>query len=142
MVIQMIYLGGLSIWDIRERRVPVSPLVAGGALLLLLAINACFKGDLEWTALVGGLLPGAILCLLAGCTHKVGMADGIVVMALGAQYGLWGSLLLLFYSLVPLSVYSLILVVRHKAGKDTHIPYLPFLFVGYFCLVLMGCDWV
>lgn len=141
-MIEIIYLGGLSIWDIREKRVPVSPLVAGGILLLFLALDACRRGELEWTIVLGGLLPGAILCLLAGITRKVGMADGLVVMALGAQYGLWGSLLLLFYSLVLLSVFSVFLVVLHKADNSTHIPYLPFLFISYLGCVLAGCNWL
>lgn len=141
MIVQMLYLGGLSIWDIREKKVPVSPLVAGGVLLLSLAIDACLKGEILWTTLVGGLLPGAMLCLLT-VTRKVGLADGLVVMALGAQYGLWGSLLLLFYSLVLLSAFSVLLIVLHKADSGTRIPYLPFLFVGYLGCVLAECSWL
>ncbi|MBQ7933964.1 MAG: hypothetical protein IJ327_04165 [Lachnospiraceae bacterium] len=142
MIIQMIYLGGLSIWDIREKKVPVSPLVAGGVLLMFLAIDRCLKGDQMWFTLLGGLLPGAILCLLAGITRKIGLADGVVVLALGAQYGLWGSLRLLFYSLVLLSAFSAFLIVLRKADSSTHIPYLPFLFVSYGVCVLAKCSWL
>lgn len=127
---ETIYLGILSVWDIREKRVPVSPLLAGGISIILFAIYTCLKGEVLWGTLVGGMVPGAGLLLLAKLTGQIGAADGIVVMALGAQCGLRECLLLLFYSLILLSVFSLVLVILCRAKCSTRIPYLPFLLLG------------
>lgn len=130
-VIETLYLGALSVWDIKEKKVPVSPLLAGGGVLLCAAIYTCLKGELVLGTLIGGLLPGAFLLLLAGITGRIGMADGVVIMALGAQCGLRDCLLLLFYSLFSLSVFSVLLLILRRADGNTRIPFLPFLLLGY-----------
>ncbi|MBR6626403.1 MAG: prepilin peptidase [Lachnospiraceae bacterium] len=127
---QTIYLGVLSIWDIKEKRVPVFPLLAGGAVLVLFAIYTCLMGDVQWRTLLGGIVPGSLLVVLACLTDQIGKADGLVVMALGAQCGLRRCLMLLFYSLFFISVFSLVLMIFFKAKSSTRIPYLPFLLVG------------
>ncbi len=130
-IVETIYLGVLSMWDLKEKQVPVFPLLAGGGILLLIAIDTCLRGEVLWGTLLGGLVPGALLVLLALLTGKIGVADGLVMMALGAQCGLRECLQLLLYSLFSLSVFSVFLLVLRKANCSTRIPYLPFLLAGY-----------
>ncbi len=130
-IMKTLYLGVLSIWDLKEKRVPVFPLLTGASILLLPVIESCLRGDVLWGFLIGGLIPGALLIALAKVSGKIGVADGLVVMALGAQCGLRGCLQLLFYSLFSLSVFSVFLLVLRKANCSTRIPYLPFLLLGY-----------
>ena len=127
---ESLYLGILSVWDIKEKIVPVSPLMAGGTVIVLAAVYTCLRGEALWVTLIGGMVPGACLILLAKLTGQIGVADGMVVMALGAQCGIRECLLLLFYSLILLSVFSVVLLVLRRAKCSTRIPYLPFLLVG------------
>ena len=79
--------------------------------------------------------PGGLLLVTAYVTKKAGYGDGIVLLLLGMALGGDKSLLIFGLSLLLISVWSLILLVFHKAGRNTKIPYLPFLTAAFFVLI-------
>lgn len=124
-----IYLIILSIYDFKEKQVPVVALYLGGAVIVLLTVPGLVTGGVAWRRIFG-LVPGAFLLLMAVVTRKVGVADGIVLLYIGALLGYQKSVLLFGISLMLFSGVSIILLFLHKVKGHTRLPYLPFLTVA------------
>lgn len=122
-----------GIMDVRTRRVPIWMLVLGGAL----AICAAFCQHSGFQEALKGLLPGTLLLLIAFVTKKAGYGDGIVLGCLGMALGSGKSLLLFGLSLFLISIFALILLVLRRAGRNTGLPFLPFLGVAWFMVVFL-----
>lgn len=134
--ITILYLAGLSIWDLRERKVPVWLLVLGGIWALGAGIASGTGGTvLEWGI---ALVPGGVLLLLALATRKAGLADGIVAVQMGLLLGYRETMLVLTVSLLAMSAFSMILLAAHKVQKTTAIPYIPFLCAAYCACRIWG----
>lgn len=112
-----------SAMDIRTRRLPVWMLVLGG----IMAAAAIWNRQIRYFDILGGMAPGMFLLLTAFATKKAGYGDGIALSCLGAALGGERGLLLFGLSLFLMSVCSLILLGLRKVGRNTGIPYLPFL---------------
>ena len=125
------WLLSISIMDVRSRRVPVWLLLLGG--IPCLAAEICREGG--GFSIVLGSLPGLLLLATAFATKKAGYGDGIVLLILGVALGYRKSLLLFGVSLFLVSICSLVLLVIRKAGRDTRIPFLPFLSVAWLILL-------
>lgn len=125
-----IYLIILSVYDFKEKQVPVVALYLGGAVILLLTVSGLLTGNIVWRQLFG-LIPGAFLLLMAAVTRKVGVADGVVLLFIGAILGYQRSMLLFGISLMLFSGISIILLFLHKVKGCTRLPYLPFLTVAF-----------
>ncbi len=131
MFLTMAWLLGISIMDIRKCNVSVWMLIPGG----LLAVTAivCRQGDAG--DMLKGMLPGVFLLATAFATKKAGHGDGIVMMFLGILSGGGSSLLIFGISLSLAALVSLVLLVLRKAGKNTRIPFLPFLTAAWLITV-------
>ena len=71
-IIWSVYLGKISLCDIRKRTIPVWLLFLGS---LLVITDICIMG---WkTGIIVETVPGIILLLLTKMTEAIGMADGI-----------------------------------------------------------------
>lgn len=127
----LLFLGILSVRDCRERRVPVVWLIAGAVLLFGMGIGRCVQEELAWQEMILGSVPGILLLLIARLSGKAGYADGILLMELGACLGWRESIWLSCFSLLLLSVFSMILLCLRKAKKNTEIPYIPFLTIAF-----------
>lgn len=121
----------LSIWDLRERRVPLILLVAGSIWLGGVLGYELFTGRISWLYLLLGSLAGVFFLLLAWISGKAGYADGIVLLWLGAAEGYRKVLLILVSSLLLVCLSAITLLMFGKVKKHTRIPYIPFLAVGY-----------
>ncbi len=121
-VLTMIWLLSISVSDIRKRSVPVWMLAPGGVLAGIMFVSQQgAAGD------VPGILPGVILLVTAFITKKAGYGDGIVMLFLGIMSGGGESLLIFAAGLCFAAIFSLILLGLRKAGRNTRIPFLPFL---------------
>lgn len=127
----LVYLLILSLYDIKEKKVPVAMLVAGGIVGMVVVVYDCMVGNGGWLQSMMGILPGAFLLIVAWATKKAGYADGIVLGIIGALKGYRAGCLILCFSLLLLSVVSIILLLLHKVGRKTQIPYIPFLLSAY-----------
>ena len=113
--------------DIKRRRISIGLLVAGIVFSMSVSIWQCVAGERGCGDIVSGAFPGTGLFVIALATGKAGYGDGIVLLCLGMLLGGGKSLLLLGLSLILISVFSLALLIIRKAGRNTPIPYLPFL---------------
>lgn len=120
-----------SITDIRKKEVPVWE-IAGFIGISLMRAAALFpEGDIDVTGLVLSVVPGIIVLLLAFVTRQgIGYGDGLVILALGPTLGLERMGLCLMVAFFACSVLSGILFLIKKAGKNSRIPFVPFITIG------------
>lgn len=126
-----LWLIAMSIFDLFEKRVPVWLLATGGIPAIVTAIYEYMKGTGSLSQILFGMLPGVLLLAVAAVTKKAGWADGIVLIIMGLLTGLWECIACFMVSLLAMSAVSLPLLVLRKVGKNSTLPYLPFLCAGY-----------
>lgn len=135
-VILAVWLLGISALDICRRSVPLWTLAPGGVLAVLAVACHSEGGGIDFFVLLEGILPGVLLLLLAFFTKNAGSGDGIVLLFLGAAEGGGKGLALFGVSLFLISIFSIVLLIIKKAGKNTKIPYLPFLTAAWLLIML------
>ncbi len=127
-MINSAFLGILSFEDIKRKKVGLIPIA------LLAASNAaiCICMGRELTEVALGILPGIFAILVSLCTKgKLGLGDGLVLVATGLVcdweevLGFW------LIALVLSSLLGIVLMMLKKAGLKTALPFLPFLLVGF-----------
>ena len=128
----MLFCG--SVMDIRKKELPRIFLLGCGLLCALLVL----QGKPGWGELLMGLLPGVVLWAAGKLSGCIGEADAVLVLCLGAMYGLSGSGELLMYALLLAAVAAIILISLKHAGKRSTLPFVPFLFAGFLLFCLRG----
>lgn len=138
MIILFFWMLGLSLFDIRYRRVPVWMVLLGGAAAVGTGICGCVCGESNFVDLLQGMIPGTVLLLLALGTQKAGWVDGMILIFLGIILGFRQCILTAAFSLIMISILSTVLLILKKADKGTTIPYVPFLTMGFVLCRLIG----
>lgn len=123
----------LLIWnawqDCRKREiVPVSLCIflLGG---ILVNIIYAYQTPVN---IAGGLLIGVGMLLLSQLSRgAVGKGDGYLLCVAGLYLGMGETLALLLGGLLLCAVWALLLLVLKRAGKNTEIPFIPFLLLAY-----------
>lgn len=136
-VFTTIWLGVMSVADIRRRRVPIWLLISGGIVVTIVSVSRGLMGEGQLTGLVMGMLPGSVM-LLTASTRAAGWADGAVLSVLGLLWGFRQCAVSFVLSMLAISVVSLVLLAFRKADKKTKLPYLPFLCGGYLFQAIIG----
>ncbi|MHB8075698.1 prepilin peptidase [Desulfosporosinus fructosivorans] len=117
-----------AISDYRKRIIPdwtwIAVLLIGGVSAVL--FNTPYIPLLE--RILGLLLPGVSLLLLAVKYGGVGGGDIKLTAAMGFCFGLCGLVAILFFALLPAYIYA-------KAAKQKSVPLAVFLCVGFFAYV-------
>ncbi len=124
----------LSVPDLLKKKITIWALTGAAVPVLSSLIYKILAGGNIWkillTAAVGSL-PGAVLILLWRFTKKVGPADGILLCAIGMTEDFIGALMVLCISSFVMSVLSIILLMLKKVRKETALPFIPFMSLGY-----------
>ena len=114
-----------AVSDYRKRIIPdwtwIAVLLIGGVSASL--FNTPYISLLE--RILGLLLPGVSLLLLAVKYGGVGGGDIKLTAAMGFCFGLCGLAVILFFALLPACIYA-------KATKQKSVPLAVFLCVGFF----------
>lgn len=126
-----IWLGILAVVDLRWKKVPVWMLAAGGMLVTIVSFIGHENARLAGMGWLWGLMPGALFLLLWAVTKKAGLADGLVLLVMGLTLDFSECIVSFILSLFVMSAVSLFLLAGHRVRKDTKLPYLPFLWMGY-----------
>lgn len=135
-IIMVLYLLVLSIYDCKEKRVPVWLLYIGGMFVTIVSVIDVMRGVTIWLPLLG-TLPGILLIFVAFVTGKMGIADGIVLTIAGVLLGPQESWIIFVISLMLIFVSSVFLLLMRKIKLRTRIPYIPFLTVAFVLLQTM-----
>ena len=114
----------LSVFDMKMRKIPVSLIIFGmGIALLRLALIFPWNGPPSeqqriFTVALLGALPGLAVTALSFITDKIGRGDGAVMIMIG---------LFEDCTFVTLASCIGILLAFHRVGKNTPMPFVPFL---------------
>lgn len=130
-ILTALWLGILACMDVRQRRIPIWLLAVSGVIVTFVSVGEIRKGNMGGIELLGSMLPGAMLLVMAILSKKAGWADGVVLLLLGVMTGFRECTFSFTLSMLALSISALLLMVIKRVGKNTKIPYLPFLWVGY-----------
>ena len=116
-----------TISDIKEKRIGVFWSITGCIAGIILKF--CFGNDI--CTVLSGLIPGAILLVISFLSHRsVGEGDGLILMAIGCILGIRkGFAVIILALLISVPVSAFLLLIK-KAGRETAIPFVPFLFLG------------
>ena len=126
-----LYLLAVSIFDIREKKIPILFLGGGGILVGAGILYGMIAGKLAWYQPLLGMIPGVALLAVARLTEKMGYGDGIVLMMIGGMTGYRGSLVVLCLGSFLASLLCVALLAIRKVKKHSRIPYVPFLTGAY-----------
>lgn len=133
-----LWLGVLAGIDLRFKKIPVWLLAASGIIVTFVSLYEARKDGIQDLQLLWGVIPGVGLMLIALISKKAGWADGVVLMLLGILVGFGACALSFALSMLMISVVSLVLLVLKRVGKNTYLPYLPFLWIGYLVQATLG----
>lgn len=131
----VIWLLSMSVWDVKNRGVPVWLLGSGGIVVSAAAFVRWSAKD-DWIGLCLGLIPGVVILLLTVITQMVGLGDGIALLSLGMYAGGGTGFAALALGLFAASVYAVILLHTRRGSGQTRMPFLPFLTLGW--LIVWG----
>ena len=131
-VILMLIL--LSVSDLKSHTIPVLPVLVFAAVMAAVHLTA---GDLPAVRIFTGMLPGLFLLAVSLASRSsIGTGDGIAVAACGAAIGFSSELASLTAALVLCCAYSIVLLIRKKAGRKDTLPFLPFLTAGHILVLI------
>ena len=118
-----------SVFDIKNKKIPVLLLLSCGAVILLLSL---IDGNMNWmVSFLGALLGGILLVLSRVLNGAIGPGDGLIILLVGFTMGLYGGCVVLFYSLFLAAVFSIALLFLKKLKKKDSIPFAPFVLISY-----------
>lgn len=137
-ILTAIWLALLAGMDIRHKHVPVWLLALGGMFVTMISVYGIWKGQLGGRELFWSIIPGTVLLAVAVFTKKAGWADGVVLLFLGALIGFRACIFSFTLSMIFISMVSLVLLVLKRVRKNTKLPYLPFLCIGYLVQTTLG----
>lgn len=128
-----------SVSDIRNQCIPGRSLALGVIFSCLGACAGGLHGEASWVELGLALLPGTAALVLAKITREqIGMGDGWELILMGNWLGLSDCLLALGIALLGIFLISVVLLLLGRAGRNTRIAFVPFLWVGTVAALLIG----
>ena len=130
-ILTALWLGILAFMDIRKRLVPIWLLAVSVIFVTCMSVYEIWQGSMNGAEIMWGILPGFMLLLIAVFSKKAGWADGVVLLLLGIMTGFQECAFSFTLSMLAISVISLALLMMKRVGKNTKMPYLPFLWAGY-----------
>ncbi len=125
----------MSIMDTKSKRVPVWMLWIGTAAAAGVLIFEGINEGPDVLQICRSLIPGIVLMVTALATGKAGMADGIILILLGALTGYKDCMAAALGGLLLIALLSVILLALRKVKRSTKIPFVPFLTVGWILTV-------
>lgn len=144
-IVCTMYLAICAMQDLRRRKISIRLCAFAGMIALALNAGEILTGSLKVLPFLGGLLPGALLLLLAFVSGgAAGIGDGICFLILGAMLETRVTWILLMCALVLVSACGGILMLVQKAGRKTRMPFLTFTaaaWAGILAARLSGLNW-
>jgi len=128
-IITGLYLFGISVEDIRKKKLPVPVIIAG---VIIIPLFAAVDKEMSWKLRLLGLLPGILFTIISYASKGgVGKADAAVVAILGPALGCERITVILAAAFLVIVVYSGIMLIAGRLKMKSAIPFLPFIFAGY-----------
>ena len=127
-------LGLGSFIDIKKKSLPKTFLLAicsVSSVLIVIGYLLSVSSISYIQAGVGAFIGGVVMIASFFSNGCIGMADAVLVLLTGLLFGYMGSIEMTMYAIFFAAVLSIILITLGKADRRTHIPFIPFMFLGY-----------
>lgn len=121
----VIFLGINSWLDIRKKQISLWMTGIFAAAGIWYGVKG---GHMNWASLGVG---AAFLLGSLVVKGAVGMGDGWVLVSLGIVLEFWEFMVMLSIASVLAALWGMMLMVVFQKKKDTEMPFLPFLLLGY-----------
>lgn len=131
----VILLGICAYYDLREQRIPAVWIWTCIGIQFMYRTYMIFEGRSKISECVICILPGLIILIFSYMSRHVGNGDGWLIIASGLCLQLKELLVALFCAFMAVGVFSTCCLIFTKKGKETRIPFVPFLFLGIVFLV-------
>lgn len=126
-------LGVHSLEDLRDNKITVTITLFSGILGIILHL---LSPDISIFEMIEGMFSGAWVILLGCLTGgKIGIGDGIIFILTGLYLGAEKNLALMCLSFSQAGICGIFLLLFGCCKRDGRIPFVPFLFLGYLCMV-------
>lgn len=127
-----VFLIPCAVSDFRRKEIPILFLTVVTAVAVAAVLWRIVNGDYTVNECLLSLLPGVFLLLVFVVTGgKIGIGDGVVFIIIGLMIGCMSAFVVMFLSLIFSATWGGYLMLRKKVGKDTSIPWMPFVLAGY-----------
>lgn len=144
-VICGIFLGILSLIDIRHHSVPLWTLAAGEICMLLgrAAEGGSFflcsgtGGQDILLAAAGGAVGGLFFLVSRVTREALGCGDSFVIMILGLFLGIWDVLYLLMLAFWMAALFAAAQIMIKRFSRKTAFPFIPFLALAYVGVMML-----
>lgn len=124
-----------SVDDILRKTIHVKKLTIFTVMVLLFTP---FRTDISIVECITGIMIGLFIVLISKITKgQIGIGDGLILCVTGLGLGLWKNLEMLCYAFTFAAIFSMILLVRDMKNRKRKIPFVPFLFLGYVCCIVV-----
>lgn len=153
-LILLIFLVAASIWDLKERCIPVWVFSLTGIVIVFLELvfilneMSGIMEEAEYAAVavkqvmvtangilivkLGGMAVGFALLVISKLTQgQIGEGDGITFLITGFSLGFGDNFLLLLEALLLSFAWSLVLMFMKKINLKTSLPFLPFVLTAF-----------
>lgn len=126
----LMLLALLSLWDIKEMKIPSFMVYV---LALFCTVLMIFN---PYCRIINNIVTGGLFSLLLLIAYKltkkkIGIGDVKVLCALSFAFGYPVVFNIIFIGMFISVIYGILLIVFKKANVKTEIPFIPFLFAGY-----------
>lgn len=127
----IIFLAVCTVFDIRNKEIPLALILAGLSLAAGVNIWQVFTGAESLGSVGASLLCGLFFLLLGFVTkEKVGYGDGIILVIAGLLMDSYRCFVGLCISLILSSVFAIVLLVMQRADRNSALPFVPFIAIG------------
>lgn len=128
-IICMGILAGLSVTDIKRRRIPGPVLVFGSIATVVYTFLA---GAEHMRLAAGGLLAGLVFVMVSKVTEEqLGYGDSWLLCILGCYLGLWNLLVMMFAAWTAVALAAMAVLAGRGFCRGKTLPMVPFITVGY-----------
>lgn len=136
MTLIMMLLGICSFFDIKERKIPIIPVMLCVAISVGFSVYQKFFSIGSFTL---GLSIGVVFCCFSLLSKGgIGLGDGFLAGACGICIGFYETLGLFFFGFLLTGLAGLFLMAGWKKGMKEELPLVPFLYVAYSILCLFS----
>ena len=129
-------LTGLSVIDIKCRKIPIGILAAADAGALI--YQALFRKE-DAALVFGGIAVGILMLAISRLTEEsIGYGDSLGIAGLGGYLGFWKLLEVLAAAFFLLAVCGILVLTKKRMERKSALPFYPFLAVSYILYQLGG----
>lgn len=135
-ILALFILMGLSVMDIRIRKVPRDVLIL---CMISAVIYQILTDHVDWRLSLAGGAVGLVFLWFSKITNEViGYGDSMAILVLGIYLGVWQLMAVLVTAFFILSVLGIGCLAAGRAKIGMAFPFYPFLTVGYLFGVFVG----